>query len=503
MDSTKRNFVRLTQLVLDGIATEAERAELARLSAAHPETVTTVFGELMIDNLLKWQSGCIVEELPCLEGSVAGSNRSPSHKSHKTITFWTGMIAATVLIATGLVWISISTNAVDSVIADIIHQSGVNWSRDSSALATNNTVRPGRLSSSSGEYTLQFRDGSTVEVVGSASLEIKSKMLVQLDHGQATANVPDGSTGFTIASALVDVVDQGTQFGISVDDARADVVVFNGKVDVQSNVGIGGGQTRLTQGDCVQIDRLGAIVRVADVRRDVQGRWWTDDRDSGKHVIASVSDNIHSGTGGKTFACYQTTFEGLRDDAIAYSDNPHHQWNGLTADGLPDFLIGADYIKTFNDYRYIIEFQTKVELARPANLYVFFDDRIETPDWLKENFEDTGVDIGVDEGPWLLEPDELKHLSQVDVQKTREADVHTTATGGGNSIDNIFSVWRRRVLERGTVTLGHAGDLGHDRVGFGGKGGRSMYGIAATPLDVAESTPAASPTRSAPIDSDR
>ena len=31
MDSTERQFVRLTQLVLDGIATDAERAELARL----------------------------------------------------------------------------------------------------------------------------------------------------------------------------------------------------------------------------------------------------------------------------------------------------------------------------------------------------------------------------------------------------------------------------------------------------------------------------------------
>ena len=287
-------------------------------------------------------------------------------------------------------------------------RSGVRWADDSTALSDGKTIVPGRLASLGGEYTLQFRSGPTVRVVGAASLDIKSNMLIQLDQGQVTAKVPESSIGFTINSPLVNVIDQGTQFGISVGSGRADVVVFDGKVDVQSKVGNGGGQTRLTQGDCVQIDQRGAIARVADVRRDVQGRWWTDDRsDSDGHVIASVSDNIHSGEGGKTFACYQTTFEGLHEDALAYSDNPHHQWNGLTADGLPDFLRGADYIRTFNDYRYMEYFEMKVELARPANLYVFFDDRVEPPDWLKANFEDTGVDIGLDEGPWLLQSDEL------------------------------------------------------------------------------------------------
>ena len=316
-------------------------------------------------------------------------------------------------------------------------------------------------------------------------------MLVQLDHGQATANVPEGSEGFTITSALVDVIDQGTQFGISVDNGRADVVVFDGKVDLQSKVGNDDGLTRLTQGDSIQIDQRGAISRLADVRRDVKGRWWTDDRDSDRHVIARVSDNIHSGDGGKTFACYQTTFDGLHDDALAYSDNPHHQWNGLTAEGLPDFLRGADYIKTFNDYRYMENFQMKIELARPANLYVFLDDRVEAPEWLKANFEDTGVDIGLDEGPWQLRAEELD-LNHVDLDKLRKLDVNKTAVGGGNSIDNIFSVWRRRCVDGGTVSLGNAGEWGHDRLGISGKGGRAMYGIAATPLDEVNATDEAS-----------
>ncbi len=414
MDAEERQFERLVHHLIDGIATDAERAELARLSAAHPEWVTGVFDELTLDALLKWQSGNIIDELPFLDETVLRQNR-------KSIPLWTAMIAATVLIATGLAaWKFVRTNPIEPVVADIIHQQEVHWAAETTALAADNAVRRGRLSSTAGEYTLQFRDGSTVRVVGPASLDIKSKMLVQLDNGQATASVPPGSTGFTITSALIDVVDQGTEFGISVEGGRADVVVFEGKVDVNSNVGRPGPSKRLTEGEAIKVDQQGAIGRLADVRRDVQGRWWTDDRSgSGGQVIASVSDNIHGGDAGKVFACYQTTFEGLHEDGLAFSDNPHHQWNGLTADGLPDFLLGADYIKTFNHYRYLRYFKMTIEFARPANLYVFADDRIAPPAWLVEQFEDTGVDIGLDEGPWLENlPPEFQKF-----------DVNTTAIG--------------------------------------------------------------------------
>jgi hypothetical protein len=306
--------------------------------------------------------------------------------------------------------------------------------------------------------------------VGQSSLDIKSKKLLRLNHGQATANVAHGSTGFTIASALVDVVDRGTEFGISVDNERADVVVFDGKVDVQSKPGESGTQKRLTQGEAVKVNRQGTFARLVDIRRDVDGRWWSDDRlGPVGHVIASVSDNIQAGAGGgDTFVCYQTTFEGLHEDALAYSDNPNHQWNGLTADGLPKFLRGADYIRTFNDYRYMPYFKMTIEFAQPANLYVFADNRIPPPAWLVEQFEDTGVDIGLDEGPWLSNVEE----------KYRKYDVNTTAIGAGKSIDNVFSVWWRRCADGKPITLGNAGEWGSE-----GHQGRAMYGVAATPLD--------------------
>jgi ferric-dicitrate binding protein FerR (iron transport regulator) len=482
MDSLERRVTQLTNGLLDGLCTDDERAELGRLARQHPELAAEAVELAILHALLKWQSGNITEgsipaEVPVVvcQETVVEPTHAPRAVSAGRV-LWA--VAAMLLVTCGvLTWRGDQTRgAADAVIADVTDQNGVRWADDSTALGDGNAILPGRLASLGGEYTLQFRSGPTIRVVGPASLDVKSDMLIEVDQGQVTAQVPKSSIGFTIDSPLVNVVDQGTQFGVSVGNGRADVIVFDGKVDVLSKVADGARQTRLTQGECVQIDRNGAIVRIADVRRDVEGRWWTDDRsDSGGHVIARVSDNIHSGEGVREFVCYQTTFEGLQEDAVAYSDNPHHQWNGLTADGLPDFLQGADYIKTFNDYRYLKYFEMKVDLARPANLYVFFDDRVDTPEWLKANFEDTGVDVGLDEGPWLDQvPEEYRHL-----------DVNTTAAGGGNSIDNIFSVWRRRCDDGGTVSLGDCGEWGIDRIGFGGKGGRSMYGVAATPLSAA------------------
>ena len=72
----------------------------------------------------------------------------------------------------------------------------------------------------------------------------------------------------------------------------------------------------------------------------------------------------------------------------------------MTAEGLPKFLQYADYVRTFNDYRYLTELELDIDLARPAWLYIIYDDRAPAPAWLTEQFENTGVKVGLDEGPW-------------------------------------------------------------------------------------------------------
>jgi hypothetical protein len=287
---------------------------------------------------------------------------------------------------------------------------------------------------------------------------IESDMLVHLDRGQATAHVPESAIGFTINTPVINVIDQGTEFGVAVrDGGLTDVIVFDGIVDLKDGISSAGTAKRLEHGEGARVDRAGGFGRIMQVGRNAAGRWWTADfPDSDMSVIREVRDNIPPSDGSKYF-CYQITVRALGDDVGAYGDRHPHQWNGLTAAGLPEFLRGADYVKTFNDYRYMNDFAMVVEMARPANLFLFFDDRVPLPDWLLERFEDTGVNIGLDEGPWEGIPD------------------HRTAVGAGRSIDNVFSVWRRRCVENESVELGPVGDSSE---------ARAMYGVAATPLAV-------------------
>jgi hypothetical protein len=376
---------------------------------------------------------------------------------------WIVSIAAVLIIATGAIFglIHRSLPAHNAAVAEIVDDAGVVWSETTTALTDGRLIRPGRLDIESGTLTLRFRSGATVSLRGAALTRIESDMLVWLERGQATAQVPHWAKGFTIETADVEVIDLGTQFGVmALGDGMTDVVIFEGQVDLKPTNGKEGVQKRLNQGEAARVNSNGSIDRIVEVRSDVKGGWSTTNHSGGGlNVFKSIRDNIPPSDGSKYYY-YQITTAGLEDDAWAYVDKHPHQWNGLTAKGLPDFLRGADYAKTFNDYRYIQGFEIVVELSRAADLYVFFDDRVPTPDWLLERFEDTGVNIGLDEGPWegILD--------------------HRYAVGAGNSIDNVFSVWRRSCVPGEMVTLGAVGESNE---------ARAMYGIAATPLDFEES----------------
>jgi ferric-dicitrate binding protein FerR (iron transport regulator) len=472
MDSAIRRYAELLSLALDGADSAADREEFAALDRKHPEFAVEFVDTIFTHSLLVWQSEDIsdcmnLERAALAHDELSGRGESlPLRRARRH--FW-AVAAAVVVVATGLAMgLSIWGQRTNPQIAQIVEENGVAWAANSTALQTENRVSTGRLQNSAGSFTLQFDSGPRVRIAGPSSLDIKSAMLVYLDRGQATARVPEPSKGFTIKTPVAKVVDQGTEFGVVArDDGMTDVIVFEGRVDVQKMAGTLRQPQSLSIGDAARINSHGAIDRIMEIGRDTSGGWWTHRPTDEQQLIASINDNIVSDVS-DMFTCYQTTYGGLQDDALAYADNPHHQWNGLTAVGLPEFLRGADYIKTFNDYRYRQDFELTLEIARPTNLYVFADNRVPPPNWLADQFEDTGVDVGLDEGPWQRQaPDEY-----------RELDTNTTALGAGNSIDNTFSVWRRRCTEPGFLTLGDAGKWATE-----GKQGRAMYGIAATPLE--------------------
>jgi hypothetical protein len=465
METPQQRFARLLSLVLDGSCTEDDREELAQLVVEHPGFEPELVEALSIHSLLQWQSEDVSSVLAdislCNDAAVLVSKaESPGRTSDRKaipLSFrWKWAAAALLLVFGGTFAWQAATRVDVKAIAHIVAEDGIRWSDKSTALQANNLVGSGRLQSDAGSFTLKFRSGPTVRFNGPATVDIESDMLLALERGQATADVPESGVGFTIRTANVHVIDQGTQFGVAIgDEGDTDVIVFKGKVDLQNQIRSASPQQQLSRGEAVRIDATGAVQRIMQVGQNADGDWWTTDRADLDNTIAEVRDNVPVGNGTR-YSCFQIAFRGLKDDEFAYADHPH-QWNGLAADGLPEFLRGADLVRTFNDYRYIPELEMVVTLHKPANLYVFFDDRVPTPEWLLSQFKDTGVDIGLDEGKHDLTPD------------------HEVAAGGGNSIDNIFSIWRRECRVPEPVRLGPVGPTSE---------ARAMYGIAATPLRV-------------------
>ncbi len=483
MSLPRRRLQELIDFVLDGSCTDDERREFSQLIDEHPELIQGLTEEVFIHNLLQWQSENIERDLAVFgvaEALEAITPPPPTNDVEREALrrFTTFGLAAAIMIAgvttiwqTGFWQMTKAPQWQDVAVAEIIEVENVSWASDSSALKPGGMVVPGRLRTDAGEFTMRFRTGPIVRVIGAASLMVESDMLVHLNQGLATARVPNSMKGFTIKTPVIDVIDQGTEFGVATrKNGFTDVVVFDGKVDLADHINTGTGLTRLEQGQAARVDRQGAVQRIMQIGRNQRGSWWTADYpSSGVNVIREVRDNIPPADGSQ-YICYQINYHGLADDVFAYVDHPH-QWNGLTAAGLPEFLVGADFVKTFNDYRYMDDFQMTVELSQPANLYIFFDDRVPPPQWLTDQFEDTGIDIGLDEGPWPAGDQALRP----------DLPVYQNAVGGGQSIDNTFSVWHRRCLDATPIALGIMGEE---------RQARAMYGIAATPLGFSAVAPA-------------
>jgi hypothetical protein len=466
MTSTEKRFDKLLSLELDGVVNDAEREELSELMKANPRLVAGCVETVFAHSMLQWRSEDISECIS-LESSAVIEERMAERSLSNHRRGWFLAAAMVFMTLSSAIWYA---NRPAPLLAEIVAEQGVVWSADSTALQEGPWISKGRLQNESGSFTLKFTSGPTVKIAGPASLDIESAMLVHLNSGQVTARIQKSNKGFAIKTPVARVVDQGTEFGVAArPDGKTDVIVFEGRVDVQEMAGLNRQPQSLVIGNGARIDDRGDMNRIVQIGRNVAGGWWTDNNSEGEHAIVEIQDNIVSDVSNK-FVCYQTTYGGLHDDALAYADNPHHQWNGITDAGLPKFLQGADYIKTFNDYRYRRDFEMTIVLSQPTNLYVMADNRIPPPPWLQEKFVDTGHDIGLDEGPWLDQAEE----------KFRKLDKNTTDVGGGKSIDNTFSVWLRRCEEPGPVKLGNAGEWATE----GGRG-RAMYGIATTPLEVA------------------
>jgi ferric-dicitrate binding protein FerR (iron transport regulator) len=466
-----------------GEATEEETARLERLLADDPGAIDAylciVCDTLTLREAAEAKATQQVRGRPVPASEVAEPG-GPRPGARRPLTSFfrlparrrrslVGSAAACVLLLiSGGAWLWWSSGSVGAVVgqqaakgsARVVNISKVHWSEGAKQYNEWSFVAPGDwLKFDSGVVDLFLSNGVELLVEGPADVQFVSLRKVMARQGKLAARVAPGATGFSVQTPHAHVIDRGTAFGLSVDaNSRTVVVVYDGKVDLDVLGDRGQPRRRLETGEALSVDQQGQLSRIT-TSESAEFLELPQMRPSGAlraRVITSVSDNMHSL---ETTKYYRVVPRGFQEDCPAYVDR-QFEWNGLDERGIPPFLLGGDYVMTFNDDKIVTEIQIAVAISQPAHLYVLLDDRVPPPEWLKRGFVDTNWDIGSDEGY----PDGSI----------------TAATGPGKSIDHVCSIWRRDVLEAGTVVLGALS--GEKSTLPAREVERSMYGVVATPL---------------------
>lgn len=301
-----------------------------------------------------------------------------------------------------------------------------------------------------GWLRLELPKGVVFDIYGPAKGRFLSSERFELDAGRLNVDVGPAGKGFTVVTEHGDIVDLGTQFGVDVDgDSRAKVAVFSGEVEVhsQANEGV---PRLLEEGEGLSLDsamdssRL-MSVNIADEQRPNR-RLSEDDN------TFQIRDNL---TSEQSLRFYGIVTDGMREGVNAYTTQKIVRWWSDTDKVFPAEISGADLVQTFHRDRGEEELEIQMNALQDSTVYVFFDERYDTPEWLPSGWVDT--ENTVRSGPWR--PSRVVR----DIEPDINGEIYVR-----------YQVWRRDVSANQSVALGASvhRNRGEDQTS------RVMYGIA-------------------------
>lgn len=133
----------------------------------------------------------------------------------------------------------------DSSVARITGLSNCRWPAGETGHKFGDRLSAGqRLRLTSGVLQLTYNTGARVTLEGPVDMIMTSAGEARLAVGKIAAAIPRFARGYTVLTPTVEVVDLGTEFGVSVDDSGAsEIHVFDGDVVTRSlTAGIPGGE---------------------------------------------------------------------------------------------------------------------------------------------------------------------------------------------------------------------------------------------------------------------
>jgi hypothetical protein len=153
----------------------------------------------------------------------------------------------------------------DSTVAVLLRAPGAIWEETGLPTRAGAPLPAGWLRLKSGYAHLEFYCGAIVILQGPAEFKLISRTEAFCARGKLRATVPPEAQGFTIGSPKLDLVDRGTEFGLSVGAGGTEVHVFQGKVELYDPDS--GRKTppskELTTGQGVRLDRPGVLRPIA------------------------------------------------------------------------------------------------------------------------------------------------------------------------------------------------------------------------------------------------
>lgn len=224
--------------------------------------------------------------------------------------------------------------------AQIVRMESATWDASHVPLKVGDDIDSHRLHLASGLVELKFARGATMIVEGPADFEVRGPERAFLYQGRVVTRLPKGTKGFILDSPRGRLVDQGTEFGVSVGPSGdTEVHVLEGKVEAVPNnrqqaVQLTVNQAaRLTPGNVEQFtaDAVGFITDLPPTSAGAIGYLhWSFDEGQGR-----VSHNRGFGLGQS----------GARAILRAYPETaPGPQWiagqfgEGLSFDGQRDYV---------------------------------------------------------------------------------------------------------------------------------------------------------------------
>jgi hypothetical protein len=247
--------------LLDGDFTGEDGARLEALVLGDAE-LRRLYVELMHQHAALRQNSSRLGDLPLSEVlrtlPAPASDAVPVFRRIARFPSWPLQLAAAVVLGFAIWWFA--PHRAEKPLATLVETNGARWENSSLPTVPGSPLPAGRLRLESGVARLVFQSGAEVSLEGPAELEIQGPNACFLHAGALTAHVPPQARGFVVATAHAQLIDHGTDFGISTDAAgQGQVQVLKGQVELRHERS---GETRLLathESAAITADRLAPV----------------------------------------------------------------------------------------------------------------------------------------------------------------------------------------------------------------------------------------------------